>query len=412
MREAKPKMLFLLGVLGLWLAAFLALVLLVRVGVIPYDPVTIPVPDNGTDSDYPVPRTAPHVTLKLMTDAVDRLFINDNGHVDLYYPLRGQNISQANHTNSEAISYSMQIAAQNEDKARFDRQLTFMERKMQHPSGILMWRLDDQDIASGEGRNTAPDAELRALKALYLAKDRWGDPRYDKAIDRLAEGLEYVAVKDGLIVAYGGADGKPWRADESWMSYYDFQVIDRLANTRRGVWNDVAVRTRNVTLGAQLWNGLYNSGYFLDGREQPYGNGIDGGVYSINSLWILVRLAESDDPQLMTSARKGLHFYQEKYAGDSKIYASYDSSGNVVDEYEATWAYALVARAAYALGDKAFGQLMLDKMLMTQDEDPKSDAYGALIEGAAGDERVGQFTNQEAILTLQESLGKARRFTD
>jgi hypothetical protein len=202
---------------------------------------------------------------------------------------------------------------------------------------------------------------------------------------------------------------KSWQAGESYLSYPDFQTLDRLANTRGGIWINVSQKMRNITLGAQIWNGLYNTEYFI-GRDQPYGASLDNGAYSINSLWIMTRFAESGDPVLMNSSAKALKFYQEKFANDGKIYAAYKSNGDPAVDYAAPWSYALVARTAYALGDKSFGQIMERQMLNYQDLDHTSPNYGAIIEGAQGDERVGQFTMQESILTLQEAQNRAPKF--
>jgi endo-1,4-beta-D-glucanase Y len=410
--QQKKKLFILAGVVLLYILVGAAVLALVNAGVLKRAPFTPEVVDNTTDTDIVVVIN-PSEALSSALSFVNTNLRKPNGHINLYLPLyEKQNISQHNHTNSEAISYYLQIAAQEGDKERFDQELSYLQRYMLHPAeGYMMWRLDDKDRAEGEGRNMAPDADLRALRALYIAKDRWGDPKYDPIIDMLATGLERVAVnEDNVLVAYGGGEGDGiWRAQESYLAYSDFQVYDRLANTRGGVWEDVNLKMRNITLGAQIWNGLYNSEYWGEGR---YGNAIDGNVYSINSLWIMVRFAESNDPVLMESAKKSLKFYQDKYASDGTVYIAYNSDGTAANTYESPWNYALIARAAKALGEKPFAQLMERRMLDYQDLDEKSPLYGAIVEGGQNDERVGQFTMQEAILTLHEMQGKAPRFNE
>jgi hypothetical protein len=165
---------------------------------------------------------------------------------------------------------------------------------------------------------------------------------------------------------------------------------------------------RDITLAAQLDNGLYQSVY-SDGK---YSTHIDGDVFSINSLWIMTRFAESGDKELMKSAKKSLAFYQDQYAKESKIYTAYNRDDTVAQQGESAWNYALIARSANLLGEKSFAQLMERRMLNFQDMDNSSATYGAFIEGSLGGEVIGQFTLQESILTLQEIQGKAPKFND
>jgi endo-1,4-beta-D-glucanase Y len=418
LRDHLPKVLVLAGIFVLYIIIGSILLVLVNTGVIPRAPLPPADVDLGTDSG-PVPtRINPADTLDSAISYLDTNLRRSNGHIDQYKKFyERQNITQHNHTNSEAVSYYLQIMAQQGNKSAFDSQLDYMMEKMIHPTGgYLMWRLDDNDAADPEGENNAPDADLRAIHALYVAKDRWGDQKYDEAIDRLAQGLERIAIKDGVLVAYGGMSGpNPWLADESYLAYSDFQVFERLANTRGGPWVDVSKNMRNITLEAQIWNGLYNSVYFLDASQHGdsrYGTHIDGGVYSINSLWIMVRFAESNDKRLMESAQKSLDFYKERYRQDGRIYTAYDSKGEPTTNGESPWAYALVARAAAALGDDSFANIMERHMRDFQDLTVGSPHYGAFIEGALGDERVGQFTMQESILALQEINGIAPRVNE
>jgi endo-1,4-beta-D-glucanase Y len=415
-RDQLPKIMILLSILMIYIVIGSVLLLLVQTGVLKRAPVIVEEIETGTDSEEAPARTDPSEALAAAINYVHDNLRRPNGHIELYQAIHPkQKITQHNHTNSEAVSYYLLIAAQQGNKTEFDRELAFIEQYMLHPTGYMMWRLDDNDVAEGEGRNIAPDADLRALRALYVAKDRWGDPHYDEVINRIASALEVMAVNEnGILVAYAGLSGdKPWQAQESYLAYSDFQVYDRLANTRGGVWDKVAVNMRNVTLNAQIWNGLYNSVYFTDGRAGGvYGDHIDGGVYSINSLWIMARFAESGDPILMNSSWKSLNFYKERYKQDGRIYDSYDSKGEPANRFESAWSYALIARAAHALGDESFAQIMARRMSDFQDLDPASPYYGAFIEGAQGDERIGQFTNQESILTLQELQRMAPRFNE
>ena len=275
-----------------------------------------------------------------------------------------------------------------------------------HPTyGYLRWRLNDEGKVVEDGGNIASDADLRLILSLYEAQDRWDDARYANLRRRLTNGLELVAVtNDNMLAPYGGISGETsvWMAKEVWLSYHDFAASSRLAQDSK-VWGKVHESMKQSILGSQLANGLYNSQLT---EQRAYGNGPDNGGYSINSLWIMVRSAQSDDPQLRASAQKALDFYKREFAERGRIVTSYSSSGEPNSSYDAPWVYALVARAAVGLDDYVFATQMLNKLREFQITDPASPHYGAIVEGQTNNRWVGQFTTQESILALQEYMVK------
>ncbi|MBI2144743.1 hypothetical protein HYU18_00295 [Candidatus Woesearchaeota archaeon] len=347
------------------------------------------------------PETDIVVNLQAAQSFFETSLVQDNGHVNLYLPRDGKSKAQwDNTTNSEAMSYYLLWSAIDGNKETFDHVLNFIEYRMLHPEGFMMWHLDENDAPVSDGRNIASDADLRAIRALLIAEQKWGGKKYSGLIGSLADGLEKVAItNDTMLAPYGGMSGNStWTSEEVWISYSDFVALQALADRRGSPWKDVYANMKNASLGAQIHNGLYNS-QLTDKRA--YGNGIDNGGYSINSLWIMVRNAESNDQDLKKSARKSLDFYKQRFAKDGKLYASYQSNGEPTGNAESPWVYALVARAAVNLEDWDFSHTLKDKLLEYQDFNASSPFYGAFPEGRKPDLRVGQFTMQETILTLQ-----------
>ncbi len=337
-----------------------------------------------------------------------KLFFNhnlltENGHINLYKAMDGAPEEfNDDSTNSEAISYFLLWNAIDKNKDAFDHSLDFLESRMLHQFGFLMWKLNGDDIPANDGQNDASDADLRAINALVIAERQWGDKRYTRLINTIAAGLEKVAITDDKMLApSGGASGEnsSWTSNEVWLSYSDFTTFAELEKRRGEPWGKVYENMKEASLGGQIYNGLYNSQLTT---KRKYGNGIDSGAYSINSLWMMVRNAESGDKELQYSARKSLGFYKQKFATDGKLFESYLSSGQEVKKAESPWVYALVARAAISLHDWDFSSKMKDKLLEMQTINTTSQANGAFAEGGITDMRVGQFTMQEAILTLQQ----------
>ncbi|MDO8508206.1 MAG: glycosyl hydrolase family 8 [Nanoarchaeota archaeon] len=338
---------------------------------------------------------------------INNKLMKENGHLDLSYPITG-NQEGENNTNSEAVSYYLLWNAKDRNKHAFDFELDYIEKHMLYPKHkYLMWRLNYVENAVDDGTNMASDADLRAIKALLIAEEQWGDKRYTTRINNLAKGLEEIAVtSDKMLAPYGGViDGNVWKTEEVWLSYTDFEVFRDLAYRRGEPWRGVYKNMKEAVLSAQLPSGLYVTK--LDAKRN-YHN-LDGDEYGINSLWVLVRSAESKDRELQDSARKGLEIYKKSYAQNGMLYNSYDEVGNPINKGDSAWIYALVGRAAIALNEKEFADEMMIKLREKQILDERSDIYGGFIEINDKGEFVSQFTLQEAILTVQdykESLGK------
>lgn len=398
------KIIALAGIIGLYLLLGILFKTALAMGILERAPPSI-ISIGGNDTLLEIePRTI-KPNLEAAQVFFEERFSRNNGHIDLYIGVGGNDSFTDLSTNSEAVSYSLLRNANAKDKKAFDEQLLFIESKMTHPHfGYLMWRLEENDTVHSDGSNIATDADLRAIKALLIAEKQWKDRRYTKMIDQFAKGIETMAItKDGYLAPYGGVSGETakWGTEEVWLSYEDFTVFKELSERRGKPWNDLYAKMKSATIGAQIENGLYNSQLTL---RRDYGNGIDGGGYSINSMWMMVRSAESDDADLKASANKSLEFYKKKFQQDAEIYATYDSNANALSPSDTPWAYALVGRAAIALGDIEFADRMMGKLLEKQVTDEKSPLFGAFPEGHGENLRIGQFTMQESIITMQDYL--------
>lgn len=411
MTDTKTKIIFLIFLAIIYLIAGISFQVLVASGAIDTMPPAITeVEKEEKDLSSSLDNNI-LFHLNVAQSFFEKKIVRKNGHVNLYWMVdSNEPLDGIDHTNSEAMSYYLLWTVNKKDKDTFDHVLDFIESKMLNEEfGYLMWRLDGKDNAEGDGVNIASDADLRAIKALLLAEKQWKDERYTKLIEELSNGLERIAITDdNMLAPYGGPTGtnSSWSTNEVWISYSDFTVFRELAERKGGVWGKLYGNMKEAVLNAQIHNGLYNQMLTI---ERKYGNSVDNGGYSINSLWIMVRSAESSDLELVQSAKKSLKFYKEKYEQEGKIYQSYDSSGMPLIKHEAPWVYALVGRAALNLEDWEFSEQMMDELLKYQ-EIKDHQLLGAIIEGSARDRRVGQFTMQESILTMQDYARNSYQF--
>ncbi|MBI2546786.1 hypothetical protein HYV81_06430 [Candidatus Woesearchaeota archaeon] len=396
---SRKKLMVLLGILIVYIAAGLTFAFLFANGII-----TNPFISKNAADMITGDQSKASLHLSAAESFTSSILMRADGHINLYIPV-SKNASADYSTNSEAMSYYLLWTAKGKDKEAFDNALGFVEQHMLHPvNGHLMWHIEANGTVAGDGANIATDADLRAIKALLIAENQWGDARYTRLIEKLAIGIEQIAVtNDTYLAPYAGLSGRTadakWTAKEVWLSYSDFTVFKELAQRRGGIWISLYDSMKEAVLKAQIHNGLYNS---MLTEKRQFGNGIDGGGYSINSMWIMVRSAESDDPELQAAARKSLEFYKGKFGLENQLFALYSSNGDAFSPNDSPWVYALVGRAAVALGDYKFADAMVQKLTEFQVMDKDSPHYGAIPEGDENERRIGQFTMQESILTLQD----------
>jgi endo-1,4-beta-D-glucanase Y len=349
-----------------------------------------------------VPQETIEERLGIAIEFMQNRMTRSDGHIYLYYS-PNDDVQGAMQTNSEAMSYYLQWTAREGMKTEFDTALNYMEEHMIHPTyGFLQWRLEEDSRAIMDGENMASDADLRTILALGEAYDRWGDERYLTTMHRLASALEnYAIIQSGHLAPYIAITPAGLiRAEESWLSYADFRAFDHLAQTRGSPWPGVRENMARAILRAQIPIGFYESVLMPHGNFSNY---LDDDSYSINNLWIMVRNSESDDPRLRRSAARLLSFYDHRYEVDTELYAKYDSNGySLSPRADSPWVYALVARAAIHLNDRALANDMIRMLLEEQETDRSSVFYGSFPEGQGEMRRAGQFTLQESIITLQD----------
>jgi len=407
---------WLLGIVFLYAFIALTFAVLIASGTIIRAPPLIAAA-VGSDSIPDVPKNSVLPHLQSAQNFMNTNMINKSGHIYLYIApsfITARNSSEVYNnlnissdvndfnTNSEAASYYLLWTAEADDKDRFDKELQFVKTYMIYPKiGYLMWRLTPNDSIINDGANIASDADLRTIKALLIAEKQWHNSSYTDMISQVASGISKVAItKDNYLAPYGGVSGETstWTANEIWLSYTDFSVLNELSNRFGAPWTAIYTNMKRASLNAQIANGLYNS---MLTESRQYGNGIDAGGYSINSMWMMVRNSESADTELMRSANKSLQFYKNKYQIDGELYATYGSNGDALSAADTPWVYALVGRAAVALNDKEFSDEMIQKLIEKQVNDNSSLSFGSFPEDYKNYTRIGQFTMQESILTMQ-----------
>jgi endoglucanase len=286
------------------------------------------------------------------------------GFLDRYVEPDGRVVrhDQGGDTVSEGQAYAMLLSVAADDRSRFDKVWGWTRAHLQRPDGLLSWRWADGHVVSDE---PAADADLDTARALTLAADRFGDPRYRSQSRKLVRAIvhdETTWAADRTVLVAGR-----WARGQAVVnpSYWSPRAYQELGFPK------VAESSRRLT------DRLVADGLPPDwARVQPYGvvpSGPPSGgdtAYSYDAVRTPIRLAESCDPaDRELAARMWPRLQHDPGASRRAL----DGTPLTSDEHPAALAGA--AAAAQAAGDHHAAGALLDRAAQLDAEHPTY--YGA-----------------------------------
>jgi endoglucanase len=295
--------------------------------------------------------------------------------IDTYVDPDGRVVrrDQAGDTVSEGQAYALLLAAAIGDDDTVDRVWAWSAANLQRPDGLLAWHHDGEVVLD---RESAPDAEIDAIRGLLLASDAPGDSR-EQAARQMADGLaELLVVASpagvGLVLSPG-----EWAIDRqvSNPSYFSPRTVELLADRQPdGPWSELLVGSRGeldalTESGRQLppdWSS------WTDGAAIPVGGPTRDGTprFSWDAARVPIRLAESCDPVDRGVAAR---WYPTLRARPDAIVRDLD--GQVLTDDEHPVALVAAAASAHAADDTESRDRLLDEAEQLEQDMPSY--YGA-----------------------------------
>ncbi|MFI3310612.1 glycosyl hydrolase family 8 [Ewingella allii] len=113
-------------------------------------------------------------------------------------------------SHTEGQGFSMLLAVYNNDQGTFDQLWQWANKNLYRKDiGLYSWRYDPNATPKVADKNNASDGDTLMAWALLLAGDRWHDPRYTQASDKLQSALIKKTVIDyaGYKVMLPGVSG-------------------------------------------------------------------------------------------------------------------------------------------------------------------------------------------------------------
>lgn len=269
------------------------------------------------------------------------------------------------------------------DKDKYDNVLSYIKNKMLMKNGLLKWRV-------GEDEKEVPSTidDLRVVKALLLASEKWNEINYRKDAFKISRAIKKELADGNLLSDFYDEYGKSNKTQICYLDILSLRLIASLDNDYKNIYNaslellDKSLVSEDVP--------LYRKEYDRSTREFD----TEDLNMELNSVVLLNRAEAGLDVQ------KSLQFLKKKYNEDNGIFSSYDVNGNVKSNIESTTIYANLLKTASLAGDSELYEICKNKIKAYQVQDKNSKIFGAY--GDTVTLQVYSFNNLNALLAWRK----------
>lgn len=293
-------------------------------------------------------------------------------------------------TLSESVGLFMQYCVLADRKDQFDREVDYLKKNMLTNRNLIPWKYGK----SAAGCNAAID-DLRIIRALEEAFERWGNRDYHDLSGFLQEGLFNLQVNGRNLYEFydWGAEKSPHRIP---LSYLDLYTLDGLSEFNKS-WLNVEEKGLSVINGGRINESSpfyfkyydYDSGGYAFDEEYRK----DRGICLTYTLITAIHLAEVNE------TTDELTRWLKAEMGKGRLYAWYNPHTlKPVNTIESTAVYALAAAYADRRGEKELYSQLIGAMLKFNVQEKRSRYFGGFGDPAAGD--FYSFDNLTALWAL------------
>lgn len=263
----------------------------------------------------------------------------------------------------------------------------------------LDWTIDNLFLDSGtfswvktkklENKSTnALIDDLRLVRALILAKERWNDKRYNKPIYKSSQALLSYNVEDDTPLDFYDYSSN-YKSNCITISYIDLYTMEKLSDID-SAWRKVYNKSYELVKNAKIeGTGLYQFQYNLD--QQIFTG--EQEICLTQSTYTMLHLAEIGEYDV-----NGMNWLWSEYEKHGKIYSSYSNTTyEPITDMESTALYALIARLYHLSGDYNKSEIMLKECKKFQVMNKNSEIFGSF--GNDIEKEVYSFNNLQYLLS-------------
>ena len=266
-----------------------------------------------------------------------------------------------------------------DDRESYDKVLCYIKDNMLMKNGLLRWRVgEDQNDVS------ATIDDLRVVKALLLAAEKWNEVDYRKEAFKISRGIKKELADGDLLADFNDGYGKSNKTQICYLDILSLRLLASLDNDYKDIYNSSLKLLDNSLVSEEV--PLYRKEYDRSTGEFDSEN-LD---IELNSVVLLNRAQAGLD------VSKSIEFLKKKYIQDNGIFSIYDTSGKVLSNIESTTIYSNLLQTAVLSGDYELYDICKKKIVSYQVKDKDSKIFGAY--GDTVTLEVHSFNNLNALL--------------
>lgn len=304
-------------------------------------------------------------------------YINENSEGD---------ITKGHAVLSESEGLMLLYSLEKNDKDNFDVTLNYIKNNMLLDNNLLSWRIDGDD----KSQTSATIDDLRVVKALLLADEKWNNMEYRKLALKIAKGIHKNLLDKNVVTDFEDGYNK---SDTTTLCYLDLPTLRMLSNLDYNSWKKVYDESMRILDDGYINDELplYRKTYYR--KDNLYDSSEDADTL-LSMIVVLNKLEEGQD----VSAT--VEWIRKEFQQKGKIYATYNIENKTASsEFESTSAYSMIVQIASIIGDKEIQKFAMDRIKAFQIKNVQSEIYGGF--GSEDGSSVFSYDNLNALFAYR-----------
>ncbi|MDS0526181.1 glycosyl hydrolase family 8 [Clostridium sp. SHJSY1] len=270
-------------------------------------------------------------------------------------------------------------------KGEFDEILSYVKNNMILKNGLISWRVEN----GAPNSTSATIDDLRMVKALLLASERWNDINYRKLAFKISKGIKRELIDNELLADFNDGYGQSSKTTLCYLDLKTFQILANLDKEYKPIYKASLEVMNNGYISDKV--PLYKKEY--DRKSNSYD---DGDVDTLTNSIVLLNRAQAGEDIKMS-----IDWLKEHYKTDGGIYASYNKdSGMPTSKVESTSIYSNLLQVSDEINDEELYDICKSKLEGYQVIDKNNLIYGAYGDSVSFE--VYSFDNLNALLAWRK----------
>lgn len=286
---------------------------------------------------------------------------------------------------SESEGLMMLYAVNSGNKELFDEHFNIVKEKMILKNGLISWRVDDKEVS----QVSATIDELRIIKSLFYAYDRWSDYKYKFYGTKISKNLLDEAFYEENLIDFVDEYGKSKIITLCYLDLPTMKILSEIDDNWEQVYKNSNLLLKDGRISSKV--PLYKKSYSYE--TNSYDNDTNADLL-LSLITILNRIEAGEDES------EAIKWIQSKFDYYGYLVSTYnEKTGEETSKIESPSIYALTALIGKEVGNSQLFNKAIEKLNYYQIKDKSSPLYGGF--GNKDTKDVYSFDNLNALLAFQ-----------